>query len=94
LYVPTNSSRAEASSETLRSTKLTPFCERYSFAAWQGPQPLAVKILTYSSAIYVTSFHGFPLRIFILVAYRLRLVVSPSSRRSTAALFALGIKCP
>jgi hypothetical protein len=55
LYVSTSSCSAEGSSETLRSTKLTPFCERYSFALWQGPQPLAVYILIVFSDIYVSS---------------------------------------
>ena len=37
-----NSSRALASRPTLRSVNATPFCDRYSVARWQGPQPTFV----------------------------------------------------
>lgn len=80
LYLSTRSCRAEGSSETLRSRKLTPLSERYSFAAWHGPQPLAVKISMGFSAMYDSSFLSVPVTIPRLVTDRSRPAVGVSSR--------------
>jgi hypothetical protein len=37
-----SSSRAPGSLPTLRSVNAMPFCDRYSVARWQGPQPTLV----------------------------------------------------